>query len=147
MTGVGASLDSATVAARNATLRTVEAKAALQTAAAKVRALLLVANPAERPLALQLEGALGQTQTALDGTQEQLRLADGALAESSRQIDTLEKEVCDLGSQLDKQREAVNRMQAGRDFWRASAWKLALLALALGVWTLRRPLLAMCGGL
>jgi len=144
--GVKASVESAAWATRSATQRAAAAKASLQTATAKSREWLTVASPAERPLAVQLESALEETRKELDGVQEQLHAADGALADSSGAMELLQKQVHAMGADLDAANAAENRMSAARDFWRASAWKLALLALALGVWTFRRPLLALCGG-
>jgi len=143
---VQASVESATRATQNAAQRTEAAEVSLHVAAAKSRELLTVASPAERPLVVQLESALEETQTELNGVQGQLKTAGGALVDSSGQLETLQKQIRAMDAELGQAREAANRLQAGRDFWRASAWKLALLALALGFWTFRRPLMALCGG-
>lgn len=143
---VQAAVESATRATQNATQRTAAAEASLGLAAAKSRELLTVATPAERPLVVQLESALDETQTELNGVQEQLKTADGALADSSGQLDAVQEQLRTTNAELIKAREEANRLQSSRDFWRASAWKLALLALAFGVWTFRRPLIALCGG-
>jgi len=143
---VRAAVESATWATRSATQRAAAAKNSLQTATAKSRELLTVASPAERSLAAQLDLALSEAQTELNDVQEQLHAADGALADSSGELAAVQKQVGEMGRELAAAQEEANRAKASRDFWRASAWKLALLALALGVWTFRRPLLAMCGG-
>ncbi|MEI7957900.1 MAG: hypothetical protein WCI40_02230 [Verrucomicrobiota bacterium] len=143
---VQAALESAAHSTQNATQRTATAQVSLRLATAKSRELLTVASPSERPLLVQLEAALEQTQTELDGAQQQLKSADGALEDSSWQLEALQNQLRAMDAELGKAREAANRLQAGRDFWRASAWKLALLALALGVWTFRKPLIALCGG-
>lgn len=142
---VQASVDSAACAARHATQRTEAAEASLQVAAAKSRELLTLATPAQRPVALQLETALEETQTELTDVQEQLKEADDALEDSSGQLETLQKQVRTMGDELTAAQKEAEQMQAGRDFWRACAWKLALLSLALGVWTMRKPLLALAG--
>ena len=143
---VQATVQSATRATQNATQHTAAAKVSLRLAEAKSRELLTVASPSERPLLVQLRSSLEQTQTELDGAQQQLKSADGALEDSSWQLEALQNQLRAMDAELGKAREAANRLQAGRDFWRASAWKLALLALALGLWTFRKPLIALCGG-
>ena len=143
--GVKAAVESAAWATRNAKQRAAAAKVSLQLATAKTRELLTLASPAERPLAMQLESGLAETQTELNGVQEQLRAADGALADSSGEVDALQKRMSATETELVAARDAANRSRAGRDFWRACTWTLALLVLALGVWTFRRPLLALCG--
>ena len=145
VSGVKAAVESAAWATRNAKQHTAAAKVSLQLATAKTRELLTIASPAERPLAMQLESSLAETQTELNGVQEQLRAADGALADSSGEVDVLQKRMSATEKELVTARNEANRSSASRDFWRACTWKLALLALALGVWTFRRPLLAMCG--
>ncbi|MEI8234120.1 MAG: hypothetical protein WCH57_05485 [Verrucomicrobiota bacterium] len=143
--GVRVAVESAAGAARNATRQTAAARASLQVAEAKSRELLTVVSPTARPLAVELQAALEETQTALDGVQVQLKAAQGALADSFTQVEALQKQVSADETALGQARETAARMQAGRDFWRAAAWKLALLALALGVWTVRKPLLLLCG--
>ena len=143
--GVRVAVESAAWATRNATHQTAAAKASLQVAEAKSRELLTVASPAERPLAVALQGALEETQTALDDVQVQLKTAEGALADSSTQVETLQKQISANETELAQARDTAARMQTSRDFWRATTWKLALLALALGVWSFRKPLLLLCG--
>ena len=75
-----------------------------------------------------------------------MKAADEALADSSGQLDIFQKQLRAMDAELTKARQAANRLQEGRDFWRAIAWKLALLSMALGVWTFRKPLIALCGG-
>ena len=141
-----AAVGSAARATQNAAQSTAAAKVSLRLAAAKSRELLTVASPAERPLVVQVEAALEETQTEVDRVQGQLKTADCALADSSGQLEVLQKQIRAMDAELEQAREAANRLQSSRDFWRASAWKLALLALALGLWTFRRPLIALCGG-
>jgi chromosome segregation ATPase len=143
--GVRAAVDSASYATQSAAHRTAAANASLRVAEAKSRELLTVASAAERPLAEELHTALEQSQTAMDGVQEQLKTAQGALADSSTQAETLQTQISAQETALAQARETAAGMQTARDFWRAAAWKLALLSLALGVWTLRKPLLAFCG--
>ena len=143
---VRAAVESATRATQNATQRAAAARVSLRLAVAKSQELLTVASPGERPLVMQLDAALEQTQTELNATQEQLKTADGALADSADQLTTVQKQLCATDAELAKSREKVNGLEASREFWRASAWRLALLALALGLWTFRKPLLALCGG-
>jgi len=107
---------------------------------------LAVVNSDERPLVVELSSALDQAHVELSGVQEQLNAAEGALTDSSQQIGAVQEHVRVLGSELGKAQEAVNQLKAGRDFWRACVWKLSLLALALGLWTFRKPLIAICGG-
>ena len=142
---VQASVDSAAWAARHATRHTEAARASLEVAAAKSREWLTVASPSERPLALQVGAALETARTELDGARQQLAAAEGALAASSGELETLQKQVRVTSDELASAQTEANRLKAGRDFWRACAWKLALLSLALGVWTLRKPLLALAG--
>ena len=104
-----------------------------------------MASPAERPLVVELQTALEETHTALDGVQGQLKTAAGALTDSSTQVEVLQTQISADEAQLAQARETAARMERGRDFWRAVAWKLALLSLALGVWTFRKPLLLVCG--
>jgi len=144
--GVQATVDCAALAARNATRHTAAAKVSLQVASAKSRELLAVVNSDERPLVVELSSALDQAHVELSGVQEQLNAAEGALTDSSQQIGAVQEHVRVLGSELGKAQEAVNQLKAGRDFWRACVWKLSLLALALGLWTFRKPLIAICGG-
>ena len=143
---VQATVQSATRATQNATQHTAAAKVSLRLAEAKSREVLTAASPAERPLLVQLGSSLEQTQTELDGAQQQLKAADEALADSSGQLDIFQKQLRAMDAELTKARQAANRLQEGRDFWRAIAWKLALLSMALGVWTFRKPLIALCGG-
>jgi chromosome segregation ATPase len=143
--GVQAAVESAACSARKATQRTEAAEGALRVAAAKSRELWTVASPSERPLVVQLETAVDETKTELNSAREQMNATEAALADSTRQTEALQNEISAMGAELNKARDEANRMQAARDFWRASAWKLALLALALGLWTFRRPLLALCG--
>jgi chromosome segregation ATPase len=143
--GVRAAVESAACATRNATHETAAAKASLQVAEAKSREWLTVASPAERPLALELQTALEETQSDLNGVEGQLKKANGALTDSSTQVEVLQTQISADEAELSQAREAATRMQAGRDFWRAAAWKLALLSLALGVWSFRKPLLMLCG--
>jgi len=140
-------VECASLSARKATERTAAAKAALQVAAAKSLELMTVASVAERPLVAQLEAAVETTRTELDAAQAQWKAADRALADSAGRMEALQGEFRAMSGELAKAQEEENRLKASRDFWRASAWKLALLALALGVWTLRKPLWALCGGL
>ena len=134
------------LATQSAAQHIKSANVSIRSAAAKSRELLTVATPAERPLALQVESALEETQTELTSAQKQLKSADEALTDSSEQLETLQTQLCARDAELRKAQGEANRLQAGRDFWRACAWKLAALALAFGVWTFRRPLLALCGG-
>ena len=143
--GVRAAVESAACATRNATHQTATAKASLQVAEAKSRELLTVASPAERPLVVELQTALEETHTALDGVQGQLKTAAGALTDSSTQVEVLQTQISADEAQLAQALETAARMERGRDFWRAVVWKLALLSLALGVWTFRKPLLLVCG--
>lgn len=145
--GIQTAVESAAWSAKKATQRVAAAKASLQIASAKSRELLTVASLNERPLVEQLETALQETQSELSAAQEQMSATGGALADSAGQLEVLQKEVRSMSAELGKAQEAANRMQAARDFWRVCAWKLGLLALALGLWTFRRPLLALCGGL
>ena len=143
---VQTAVEAAARATQYAAQRTAAAKISLRVAAAKARELLVVASPAERPLVVQLESALEDTQREMNAVQDQLKTADVALVDSSGQLETLQKQLRAMDAELGQAREAANRLQAGRDFWRASTWKLSMLALALGLWTFRRPLIALCGG-
>jgi len=143
---VQTSMECAAHATQSAIKRAAAANDSLRVAKAKSRELLTVATPSERPLALQVESALEETRTELDGVQEQMKTADEALANSSEQLENLQTQLCARDAELRKAHGEASRLQAGRDFWRACAWKLGLLALAFGMWTFRRPLLALCGG-
>ena len=136
-------VEAAAGSARKAARSAAAATGSLRVAAAKSQALLAMAGPAERPLVIQLQTALDATQTELDAAQVELTTANGALADSSGQLAGLQKQIREIGSEWAKAQEESDRMKAARDFWRACAWKLALLSLALGVWTLRKPLLAL----
>lgn len=94
----------------------------------------------------QLETAVEATRTELDSAQAQWKAVDGALADSAGRMEALQGAFRAMSGELANAQEEENRLKASRDFWRASAWKLVLLALALGVWTLRKPLWALCGG-
>lgn len=136
---------SAAGSTRKAARNTVSAKEALRVAAAKSHELLVLANPVERPIVVQLQTALETTQTELEQAQTELDSANGSLAESSGALDGLQKQIREMGSALTQAQEEADRMKAARDFWRACVWKLALLSLALGVWAFRKPLLAIAG--
>jgi len=138
-------MEAAAGSTRKAAQSTAAAKGSLRVAAAKSQALLAMATPAERPLVIQLQTAIDSTQTELDAAQAQLNSANGALADSSGALEGLQKQVREMGSELAKAQEEANRMKAARDFWRACTWKLTLLSLALGVWTFRKPLMALAG--
>ena len=71
-------------------------------------------------------------------TEEALTKADDALQESQAALETMQTQAAELA-------KAKEHAEASRDFWRSAAWKLALLSLALGIWTLRKPFLALCG--
>ncbi len=64
--------------------------------------------------------------------------ADDAMQENQAALETMQTQTAELA-------KTKEHAEAGRDFWRGTAWKLALLSLALGIWTFRRPLLALCG--
>lgn len=138
-------VDSAAFAARNAARQAAAARTALRVAQAKSRELLTAAGSAVHPLAEDLHAALEESQTAMDGVQERLQETESALSESSDQVAALQKRTAEEARAMAAAQEETSRMRAARDFWRAAAWKLALLALALGVWTFRKPLLALCG--
>lgn len=144
---VKAAVDSASLSVQKVTQRTAAAKASLQVASAKSRQLMLIANAAERPLLTQLNTALEESKTELNAAQEQIKITNEALTDSTRGMDMLQKEFRVLGEKLTAAQDETERIKANRDFWRASTWKLALLSLAFCVWTFRKPLFAMCGGL
>ena len=71
-------------------------------------------------------------------TEDALIKADDAMQENQTAIETMQNQAAELA-------KAREHAQESRDFWRDAAWKLALLSFALGVWTFRTPLLALCG--
>ena len=79
-------------------------------------------------------------EVALEARQSEdaLTKADDALQENQAALETIQKQAAELA-------KAREQAEASRDFWRGTAWKLALLSLALGIWTFRRPLLNICG--
>lgn len=138
-------VEAAAGSTRKAAQSTAAAKGSLRVAAAKSQELMVVANPAQRPLVMQLQTALETTQTELDAAQVSLNSAGGALADSTGALDGLQKQIREMGSALARAQEEADRTKASRDFWRACVWKLALLSLALVVWVVRKPLLALAG--
>jgi len=71
-------------------------------------------------------------------SEDALAKADAAIQENQAALETMQTQAAELAN-------AKAHAEKSRDFWRGTAWKLALLSLALGIWTLRKPLLALCG--
>ena len=142
---VQVAVEAAAGSTRKAAQSTAAAKGSLRVAEAKSQELLVLANPTERPIVVQLQTALQTTQSELETAQSELNSANGALADSSGALDGLQKQIREMGSALTQAQEEADRMKAARDFWRACVWKLALLSLALGLWAARKPLLALAG--
>ena len=118
--------------AGNATARAATAAASAREAIAKAK------QEIARQDGPAAQTALDEASTKLGETQEQLAVARTAEATATQQIDEISKALQSAAAEAD-------RLKAARDFWRAATWKLALLALALGLWTFRKPLLALCG--
>ena len=83
---------------------------------------------------------------AVDAVKTALEKADAALAEAGSKIEGLQAEMATVSAAKEQADCLAERQGQKAAFWRACAWKLALLSLALGVWTLRKPLLILCGG-
>lgn len=136
-------VDSATVCTRKATGNVARAKIALQTAALAAGRIAVTAPPAQRPDVVALRSALDTTREALDSTDSELTAATAALEDSGSRLDQLQQRIDSMAAQLGQARTAEGAAESREAFWRASTWKLALLSLALGIWTFRKPLLAL----
>lgn len=143
--GMRTTVEAAASSTQKATQHAGAAKRSLQKAMAKSRELKIVASPSEQPLVQAVEQALEETQTELNATQAQLLAANQTLADSTGQLEALQGQFRAMSEALAQASEAENQLKVRRDFWRASAWKLGLLALGLGVWIFRKPLLMACG--
>ncbi|MCX6968483.1 MAG: hypothetical protein NTZ46_12050 [Verrucomicrobia bacterium] len=113
------------------------ARAVTSTSAAKA-AIIHAKQEIAKLQAPAAQAALNEAVAQLNETQEQLAVAASASAMASRRVG-------EISQALDIATAKSNRLKAARDFWRTATWKLALLSLALGIWTFRRPLLALCG--
>lgn len=57
----------------------------------------------------------------------------------------LQENIDALKARADNAEKDLSSMTSARDFWRSCTWKLGLVSLALGIWTFRKPILALFG--
>ena len=143
--GVRVAVDAARTATRKAVGNAEQAKASLNVAGKAATALLAAALPGQRPQLLGLQEALKTSSSALDSTLTELNTTSGALADSSGRIETLQGQIDTMAATLDRTLADERSAKAHTEFWRGAATKLGLLSLAMGLWTFRKPLLALGG--
>ena len=74
-----------------------------------------------------------------------LAQADSALTNAGTQIEALQAQTEAEATARAAAEQREQKADAARIFWRAWTWKLAGLCFAFGLWTFRKPILALCG--
>jgi len=143
VTAVQTAVESAQACTRKATGNVARAQAALQDASRAAERVAAAAPPGQRANVVVLRTALNTTQDALDSTEVELSAATAALEDSGSRLDQLQQRVNAIGAELSRTQAARSAAENREAFWRAAAWKLGILSVALSVWTFRRPLLAL----
>lgn len=121
------------------------ARASLTSASANVAKLSTTATPEQKPIVEQLAVAIDATSKELAATGTELQTTSQALTQSTEQVGDLQKQLFASVDAKDAAEKATKNAEEARDFWRSVTWKLALVALALTVWTFRKPIAALCG--
>ena len=117
----------------------------ISSARAKASQLSVSAAPEQRAIIHELSDSLDAANVEIVHTQTNLRATDEALTQSAKRVDALQGQLSDSADALSIEQTAHKKAIAGRDFWRSVTWKLALLSLALGLWTFRKPIRALFG--
>jgi hypothetical protein len=138
----------ARVAAGHAAGNALRARLALKAADEAVQELRgALPVEAQGRQVVKVRSAIAEATEAVDATMRELEATTGSLADSASRMEALQAQVAAMGTELEAARKAERKEREGRDFWRGVTWKLAVLALGLAVWVLRRPLLALACGL
>ena len=142
---VRGALDTAWVSGKKASDSTAQARCSLKKAVASAEILDAVAGPAKAGDIADLKSALHEAQTAVETTATNLDAANAGMSDAAARTEVLQSEINGLATELSQAKEAKTAAENSADYWRGTAWKLALLSLALGLWTFRKPLTALAG--